>query len=424
MTNKIADVLVIDELSNNDDFGLLDKARNYIANYAMNKLLFYKKTDMFGIYGVSSSGELTDISPLKQQFDLEDLKKIKEIKLKTDLSKSQKTDILKNLIEEIQNVIKKRKYTIKIHFITNCKINENFGNSDINDTLSENKIFVEFILLSQKFNDFYNSIANKFISVSTFRDAIFKAKNERKRSIKHVPKYKGFLNIGNALKISVCCYSKTKVERAPPAKRRRADTKSAIKTISRYYGLFDEDNVIKNDSPDSPYFVKDKIKAFSFGKDIVPFTVFDEEGLESKTEKSFCLLGFVKRDRIDLLPLRMSTSDYVCAQPENERSVLLLAAFVSACRKTNSVAIVRLIKQNKAMPLYGYLSPGINGNERYFVWNELPFREDIKLVTKRDQKFESVTKEQLLKMEEFVDSCEIKSEVKIGFNPVSILIQT
>merc|ERR1711991_118632 len=89
------------------------------------------------------------------------------------------------------------------------------------------------------------------------------------------------------------------------------------------------------------YDTEEKIKAFKYGKDLIPFSVFDEDSLSLKSEKSFSLLGFVTDENDKFKFLKMSSCDYVVGLFGDERAKAAIAAFSKACLATGKVALVR-----------------------------------------------------------------------------------
>ena len=119
----------------------------------------------------------------------------------------------------------------------------------------------------------------------------------RKRAVYPVAKFKGALEFGEGTGLEVAVYTKTRPESMPSLKKHSgavdftADAKTGLVKMSREAALADDPNS-KALEPD------DIIKAFHYGKSVVPVSKEDETLVSLATEKCMKLIGFTSKSSI------------------------------------------------------------------------------------------------------------------------------
>ncbi|KAI9101648.1 SPOC like C-terminal domain-containing protein [Phlyctochytrium arcticum] len=119
----------------------------------------------------------------------------------------------------------------------------------------------------------------------------------------------------------------------------------------------------------------DLVKAYKYGKTLVPFSAADEEAMKLVTDKGMSILGFVKRDQI---PRRnfMSNTLAVMPKPDNARASKLFYLLMQGLEECNCAALVRYVRCSNANPKLGVLWPS---KRDWAWWVQMPFAEDLRL---------------------------------------------
>ena len=229
----------------------------------------------------------------------------------------------------------------------------------------------------------------------------------RKRAVYPVAKFKGALEFGEGTGLEVAVYTKTRPESMPSLKKHSgavdftADAKTGLVKMSREAALADDPNS-KALEPD------DIIKAFHYGKSVVPVSKEDETLVSLATEKCMKLIGFtskssISRDRF------MGGVEMVLPGAGYEGAFTALA---QAMHQRNDVAIVKFCPRNKQAAKLVVLTPKISQKTVCFWLNYLPTLEDI-----REYDFaplREATDAQLTAADEFVDAMTLEIQDEDG----------
>ena len=137
----------------------------------------------------------------------------------------------------------------------------------------------------------------------------------------------------------------------------------------------------KVSDPDGAAIEKDaRVKAYPYGKDLIPIDEATTSFLSQKEDKSLCLLGFKERESIP--PWLYLGEPYVLVpETKDKNSQKVISSLVQATEDENQVAIVRLVVRAKSDPVLGALLPLKSTEEDVpdcFVLKTLPFSEDIR----------------------------------------------
>ncbi|KAJ3069683.1 X-ray repair cross-complementing protein 5 [Podochytrium sp. JEL0797] len=121
----------------------------------------------------------------------------------------------------------------------------------------------------------------------------------------------------------------------------------------------------------------DLIRAYKYGKDLIPFSEEDKEAMKLRTIQGFSILGFIKdtdvsrdlfiNDSIHIIPSQTCT-------PTQTR---LFEILTLSLKTKNMYALVRYVWRTDSPPKIGVLIPHV-GKRLWCVWNQLPFKEDVR----------------------------------------------
>ncbi|KAJ3316513.1 X-ray repair cross-complementing protein 5, partial [Blyttiomyces sp. JEL0837] len=131
---------------------------------------------------------------------------------------------------------------------------------------------------------------------------------------------------------------------------------------------------------------EDLVKAYKYGKDLVPFSEEDKQAMKLNSTKGLFMLGFLKESDV---PREYYLNDpiQVIPEPNSVRgdNTSLFEAMCVALKTKNMVGLVRYVRIKNAAPKLGILVPHI-GRKIWCAWIQIPFKEDI-----REYSFPSLT---------------------------------
>ena len=219
----------------------------------------------------------------------------------------------------------------------------------------------------------------------------------KKREVTARTKFRGNLDLAKDLKLAVQIFSRTREEVFPSLKKQSlvaaesANAKDGLVKIDR--------SLAEVDDPDqNPVDADNQIKAFQYGKQLVPVAKEHEHvlkyrapqegdgdftGVKLDHEKQFKLLGFSDQAKVPrhhflggvdiILPVRGS---------QNERA---FAAMVAAMIEGHKVLLAKIIERKNADAKLVVLYPHISRKQPVLYMVQLPTAEDI-----RDYQFPSL----------------------------------
>ena len=116
-------------------------------------------------------------------------------------------------------------------------------------------------------------------------------------------------------------------------------------------------------------------KGYKYGRSLIPFDSMDDHVLEYKSgEKGMKLIGFCDMNAV---PREHFMDNCEVIVGNDESSEQAISGLVQAMIETKSLAIVRFVKRKNAKVLLGVLIP-ISKNTQHFIFNKLPFSEDLR----------------------------------------------
>mmetsp|Transcript_521 Transcript_521/g.689 ORF Transcript_521/g.689 Transcript_521/m.689 type:complete len:568 (-) Transcript_521:137-1840(-) len=197
----------------------------------------------------------------------------------------------------------------------------------------------------------------------------------RKRTVSMVHKYKGPMNIG-ALEIQVATYGKTSVQNMPTLKKESAvaveqnGLDTGVRMVRTYYNKLGEDDVEVEKLH--------RIKAYPYGKQLVPFSEADIDNLKYTCDKCLTVLAFVPIDTVKRYWCLGAVDCVVPMKDAGVRNGLKFSAFVHALKKEKLAVTARYVKRKNATPVFALLTPEINPENECLYLNQLPFSEDYR----------------------------------------------
>ncbi|TPX69665.1 hypothetical protein SpCBS45565_g02344 [Spizellomyces sp. 'palustris'] len=216
----------------------------------------------------------------------------------------------------------------------------------------------------------------------------------RSKSVKPVTVFRGPLTLGDpeshpaeSLEIPVWVYNKTAEMKLPSAKKwsalaeaisegeRNGATYGAVEMQRTYKpALGDADLQKDQNGQDKSISKDDLVRAYRYGKSLVPFSSEDEEAMKLRTSKGMSILGFVKQSEIPRHHL-MSNVLAVVPEPGNTRAAQAFYTLIAALDEKQNAALVRYVRVNDANPKLGVLVPARKG---WGWWAQIPFAEDLR----------------------------------------------
>ncbi|KAI9009701.1 SPOC like C-terminal domain-containing protein [Gaertneriomyces semiglobifer] len=239
----------------------------------------------------------------------------------------------------------------------------------------------------------------------------------RSKSVKPVTVFRGNLTLGDveqqptkAVSISIHAYNKTSEMKLPSAKKwssvaegmsdMRGDPAFGTVGMEREYHAA-EDDVMNNDGTTgttgagpSDHGEGDEgtvrrkglqnselVRAYRYGKTLVPFTAEDEEAMKLRTQKGMSILGFLPQSRVPRHYL-MSNVLILTPEPGNHEAEYYFSSLMAALEEGKGehkfAALVRYCRVDDANPKLGVVIPGEAG---FGFWCQIPFSEDIRSYT-------------------------------------------
>ncbi|KAI8827210.1 SPOC like C-terminal domain-containing protein [Fimicolochytrium jonesii] len=221
----------------------------------------------------------------------------------------------------------------------------------------------------------------------------------RSKTVRPVPIMRGPLLLGDpiahpseGIEIGVHLYAKTSEMKLPSAKKwsNLADTVPDAERDATTYGKVDMVRNYKlamgdaqsSDGAENENGVKvskeDLVRAYAYGRKLVPFSEEDEEAMKLSTTKGLSILGFVSKDRIPRYQY-MSNTFAVIPEPDNPVAAGLFYPLMDALKETGRAAIVRYVRNDRANPKLGAIIPyGSKEKQDWALFVQLPFAEDLR----------------------------------------------
>ena len=244
---------------------------------------------------------------------------------------------------------------------------------------------------------------------SKIKGAIFPAKlaisifkQFQKKEVTKRTKYRGALELAKDCDLEVCVYTKTTEEKLPGLKKHSLwvdpsdDVKSGEVTREVFYADVDDPEKKEIDA-------EDVIKAYFYGKQLVPIDKINEEVLKFNDDRCLKMLGFTNASNVPRQHYMSGWDIVVPVESANNRRAF--SALIHAMLDTDTVMIAKWVSRKNAAPKLVVLHPYYAPKFECLYMNVLPTVEDI-----RDYQFGSLvesTPAQQKAMDEFVDALDI-----------------
>jgi len=208
-------------------------------------------------------------------------------------------------------------------------------------------------------------------------------KQFRSRSVWPVAKFRGPLEIGSNLKILVQSYPKATEEKLPSLKKHSkavansSEPDSGKVSLDRSYHIADDADKVQIDNDA-------RLRAYYYGKQLVPVTKDDEELLKFQTEKGLKFLGFCSSKDVPR-HYYVGGCDLLIADHTSMEHTKALSALIHALLESDKVIIARYAPRSNSQPRLAALIPHITSRYECMWLNVLPTVEDI-----RDYQFASL----------------------------------
>lgn len=302
-------------------------------------------------------------------------------------------DILDSIVVAITLIdtkIGKKKYKKRLFILTdgNCLIKSPDQLQDIIDQINIIDIKVNIIAIGfgeeNQEHTKQQMIVHELLTVliSSVQGAIYPSstamqiyKQFRKRSVYPVAKYKGQLDLGLGYGIDVLVYAKTKEEPLPSLKKHStvvdytSNAKEGLVKMSRESALEDDPNSTVIDP-------ENIIKAYYYGKSVVPVSNVDEDLLKYPCRKCMKVLGYISAASV---PRHYFMAGVDIVLPSTDQSQeIAFAALVQALYQRDDVILIRYSYRDNSTVKLAVLAPCIKP-EIICLWlNYLPTNEDIR----------------------------------------------
>jgi len=174
------------------------------------------------------------------------------------------------------------------------------------------------------------------------------------------------------IRLPVAIYAKTSGSKMPTAHK-----------LSAYSGGVERSLAYRRDDESAAIVILQKenlIKAYRYGRTLVPFTKIDEAAMEYRTEKTLSLLGFVPNSSINHAAF-LSTV-WVVEATDSPANMTALTALVQACWERGVVGLARYVRAAGNSQRLVALMPRMDPDcPAAFLMVALPFAEDLRRFT-------------------------------------------
>lgn len=275
----------------------------------------------------------------------------------------------------------KKTFEKKIFLFTDpstSKLINSSGLDQIASQLNDHSINLNVILLGtprttasgneQVLKEFCEQISDG--AVYTVDEALGMLTEFMTRRVRQVATFRGNLTIlPRDLEIPINLFTKTSMTRLPPAKKYSPYGRDGIERTLTYA------EYQQNQASSSVNGREELIKAFRYGRSLVPFHKIDEAQMNFKTCKSFHFLGFLPASKIDRESF-MSGVYAILGEPGNTMAQRAISALARALYEKDHVALVRYVRAENNAPKLGILQPRIKASYESLIFNILPYSED------------------------------------------------
>ncbi|KAK1239765.1 hypothetical protein MKX07_001219 [Trichoderma sp. CBMAI-0711] len=227
-------------------------------------------------------------------------------------------------------------------------------------------------------------------------EAIDDLNEPRAKSVKPYKTYEGLLILGDpknapaVVEIRVERYFKTHLARPPAASTVVVKEEQAGQSQADEDEPMDEAELTavrqartyKVNDPDAPGGKRDVefeslAKGYEYGRTAVHISESDQNVTKLATEKSFKIIGFVQKEKYEML-LNLGETCVTVASKYDEKSELAFSSLVWALSELDAYAVARLVTKDQKDPMLVLLMPYMEPDYVCLYDVPLPFAEDIR----------------------------------------------
>lgn len=272
----------------------------------------------------------------------------------------------------------KKTFEKKIFLFTDPSTSKPINSTGLNQIISQlndHEVNLNVIFLNS--NDSYSSINEKVLkefceqvangAVFSIDEALGMLQQFMTKRVRQVATFRGSLTISpNELEIPINLFTKTSIQRLPPAKKYSPYGREGVERDLKYLEIGTSESFVKKE---------ELAKAYRYGRSLVPFHKIDEAQMQFKTKKSFQVLGFLPASKIDRESF-MSGVYAIVGEPGNIVAQKAISALARALYEKDYVALVRYVRAENNSPKLGILQPRIKTTYESLLFNVLPYSED------------------------------------------------
>ena len=400
----------------------LEQAKDVIKQMLHQKILDAKKTDLTSILYLNHPTlpdknhldyEAVHVAFPLQTTSVEMLEHVNE----TQKGKDKEGDVFDGMVVAGDVLIhQKGKYDKRLYVFTNTALpNAEEEYLQQLSTKFTSESITLYIITPEVISDEPNISKAQMMTVEEVQEVLSEGvavKRTRQTAV-----FKGNLMLGSVLSIGVKAY--TKVQAMPLARFSRLA--SAERSLSYVTRTKTEDAKAADDSESERFVEKEKlIKAFRYGKSLVPFHRVDLKAAALESEKGLCILGFGKLGELQTTHL-LGNALMITADEDAPNADPLMSALVRAMWEKDAVAVARYVRANGQAPKLLALVPKVRTGGREALYAvQLPFADDVRRFVFPRLPVR-VSEKQKAAMAQFIQD-NTKDEVDTGNNPVQARI--
>ena len=263
--------------------------------------------------------------------------------------------------------------------------------------------------LSGNLKEMYNLCAEveQGEALST-EDALTITRLYKTKKVRQTPTFKGCLEIGGGTKFPVHIVTKI-IPTSHQQSLKMCGSAGETLVRDRVYHLKDEDQT--QIDPDCMN------KGYRYGKSYIPISKVDASLMSMESEKELALICTTKRTNIRREELCGKHAYSVIPPPSDTSGGTGLAAFATALRDLDMVAVCRYVKKTDSAPKLCCLFPNVKSYCATLMMVELPFSNDIKKA--KFPKLKSAPQpEQITAIDKLIDNMDLST--KPEFKPSEI----
>ncbi|KAJ3009384.1 X-ray repair cross-complementing protein 5 [Thoreauomyces humboldtii] len=217
----------------------------------------------------------------------------------------------------------------------------------------------------------------------------------RSKDVNMTALFSGALTLGDpelhpesCLSIQVKAFNKTTELKLPSAKKwsTLAESLPAEERENPTFGTVAMDRTYKlaigddgtgdpgSAQDDRPLTKEDLVRAYKYGKTLVPMSTEDEEGMKLKTTKGMSIIGFLRKTQMRRYQF-MAGIQVVIPDEKYPSAERQFSPLIQGMNDKNMVALVRYVSRDGLSPKLGYLIPD---SKNHAMFAHIPFAEDIR----------------------------------------------